>query len=469
MFSKKRISRFDPDERELSRYQTWLQRWFPERQIIVRSGERMRTLKLSGQNQLVMTIAVLIFSGWMLTSSGLVMNHNEILRAKNTEITDARSGYEQLLAQLNIYQRKIDDVVGDLEKNYSRTVALSDRQNELTERLTPQGTLMNAVRERKPSGRSARAPNLADATQIQVAIGQSELLRTRVIADRESLRRQLESLQGELVDLSRAHSGNMHIDEVGLEMRQVILERDLARSERDELQQRLAALEEQLSDMESTQLLLFHQFTDLADGKIDHIEAALDGTGLEVNDLLTDQRSEFGQGGPFMPIDIVPGEEGPLHASLQTLNGKVDQWTQLERLISVMPLAEPVERYWITSGFGIRIDPITKKYARHGGLDFGGPSGSPILSTGEGKVVYAGWRGRYGRLVEVDHGLGLRTRYGHLREILVEKGEPVGRGTPLGIMGSSGRSTGRHLHYEVRVNGKAVDPLKYIRAGKDVL
>ena len=93
---------------------------------------------------------------------------------------------------------------------------------------------------------------------------------------------------------------------------------------------------------------------------------------------------------------------------------------------------------------------------------------SPILSPGEGKVVYAGWDGSYGRLVEVDHGMGLVTRYGHLNRIMVKEGDHVSRGTVLGQLGCSGRCSGPHVHYEVLVNGKPVNPLKFLKAGSDV-
>jgi murein DD-endopeptidase MepM/ murein hydrolase activator NlpD len=118
-----------------------------------------------------------------------------------------------------------------------------------------------------------------------------------------------------------------------------------------------------------------------------------------------------------------------------------------------------------TSGFGVRSDPFLGRPAMHTGLDFRASTGDPVRVTANGKVVNAGWAGGYGRMVEVDHGNGLSTRYGHLSEINVKVGEYVKIGQVIGAVGSTGRSTGPHLHYETRIDGEAVDPQKFLRAG----
>ena len=126
------------------------------------------------------------------------------------------------------------------------------------------------------------------------------------------------------------------------------------------------------------------------------------------------------------------------------------------------PLVSPVEKYYIASGFGRRRDPINKRWASHKGLDLAGPPGQKVRSPAKGRVVYAGNYGHFGRFIEIDHGAGVRTRYGHLRRVLVKRGQRVDFRQDIGILGSSGRSTGPHLHYAVEVNGKARNPLDYI-------
>jgi murein DD-endopeptidase MepM/ murein hydrolase activator NlpD len=131
-----------------------------------------------------------------------------------------------------------------------------------------------------------------------------------------------------------------------------------------------------------------------------------------------------------------------------------------------VPYRKPViGQVEFTSGFGIRSDPFLGRPAMHTGLDFRGSSGDPVRATAYGKVINAGWQGGYGKMVEIDHGNTLTTRYGHLSEINVKVGDIVRIGQVIGAVGSTGRSTGPHLHYETRIDGDAVDPQKFLRAG----
>ena len=134
-----------------------------------------------------------------------------------------------------------------------------------------------------------------------------------------------------------------------------------------------------------------------------------------------------------------------------------------------LPFAKPTVESRRSSGFGVRFDPFTHRPALHSGLDFSGASMSPVLSTGPGTVSFTGVRSGYGNTIEVDHGRGLKTRYAHLRSIGVARGQRVAVGQRIGGMGSTGRSTGTHLHYEVWVNGRAQNPDRFLKAGAHVL
>lgn len=480
--TQKRLShRIDPAARNLRGLEKRLSRLFPERQIIMRTGERMRTLRLSTMRQTVVASIAGVLGIWLLTSSGLVLGHNESIREKNQEVSRAKQSYEQLLAQVSLYRQKVSDITSNLEQNYDRTIALVEEQAGLASLNTPEGLLSQAARQSKPEMGAGQAPApsdtaLPDPGELEVALGNTQLERDHYEQERVRLKDRLGRLETELLDLESPQSAaamaasQMDGQTGGVEYRRTVLERDLALAERQELATRVEELEAIVNEMESTQLLLFHKFAELADANISHIEGSLSGTDLDVGTLLDKRAKEspISQGGPFIPLDVVPGEEGPLQRSLISLNGKIDHWTRLRDLLGVMPLTKPMKKYWLSSGFGVRKDPFTGRYARHNGLDFGSRYGSPIYSPGEGKVVYAGWRGMYGRFVEIDHGMGIHTRYGHMSKISVEKGDVVGRGAELGRVGSSGRSTGPHLHYEVFVNGRPVDPLKFLKAGTDV-
>jgi hypothetical protein len=138
----------------------------------------------------------------------------------------------------------------------------------------------------------------------------------------------------------------------------------------------------------------------------------------------------------------------------------------LDALLRALPLIAPLARYRPTSGFGPRQDPFNGRPARHEGLDLAAPPGAPVRAAAPGIVLAAGWRGQYGRLVEIDHGFGIRTRYGHLSRISVAPGRRLAAGESLGIVGRSGRAKGRHLHYEVLLKGTPVDPASFLEAGR---
>jgi murein DD-endopeptidase MepM/ murein hydrolase activator NlpD len=136
--------------------------------------------------------------------------------------------------------------------------------------------------------------------------------------------------------------------------------------------------------------------------------------------------------------------------------------------LNIIPLITPTEVGAVSSGYGARVDPFNEQLAFHSGVDFSGPLGSDVRATAPGIVVFAGPRGAYGNTVEVDHGYGVRTRYGHLSKILVQIGARLDKGATVGRLGSTGRSTGPHVHYEVWYDDAVTDPSKFIKAGQYV-
>ncbi|MCG8546945.1 MAG: M23 family metallopeptidase, partial [Alphaproteobacteria bacterium] len=175
----------------------------------------------------------------------------------------------------------------------------------------------------------------------------------------------------------------------------------------------------------------------------------------------------LGQGGPLFEIAGNDGTEG-LPGSVSDIDSQLIRWAALQSLLKRVPLISPVDFYHLASRFGLRRDPFTKKRAMHYGVDLAGWRGAPVYNTAPGKVVFAGRKGRYGKVVEIDHGYGLRTRYGHLRSVLVKRGQVLGHRHKIGLLGSTGRSTGPHVHYEVRFDGKPLNPDKFIKAGRYV-
>jgi murein DD-endopeptidase MepM/ murein hydrolase activator NlpD len=145
-----------------------------------------------------------------------------------------------------------------------------------------------------------------------------------------------------------------------------------------------------------------------------------------------------------------------------------DTWKQLDqtaRAPAAIPSTMPVAGTNFTSGFGVRADPFQRRAAMHAGIDLAGPYGTEIRATADGVVGRSKWVNGYGNLVELEHGSGIQTRYGHLSRSLVSPGQHVKRGDVIALMGSTGRSTGNHLHYEVRLDGKAVNPVAFMQSG----
>ncbi len=178
-----------------------------------------------------------------------------------------------------------------------------------------------------------------------------------------------------------------------------------------------------------------------------------------------------GMGGPFIPASAVAGSgesagADPRFAELFVNWQRVEQ---MEDAMAAIPAFVPTRNYTLTSGFGFRYDPFHGRGAQHAGIDFAGAHGAPIFAAAAGRVIRAGRQGAYGIAVDVDHGKGITTRYAHLSSLTVSEGDKVGMGQQLGGMGSTGRSTGTHLHYEVRIDGRAVNPRPFLDSSSFIL
>ena len=170
-------------------------------------------------------------------------------------------------------------------------------------------------------------------------------------------------------------------------------------------------------------------------------------------------RAQGGVGGPLEEVDNADPRFRELFASWRQLE-------QLEQGVAAIPSARPIRtEIAFTSGFGVRSDPFRGRAAMHGGIDLAGPMGTPIYATADGIVQRSEWNsGGYGNLVEINHGQGIQTRYGHMSRLIARPGQRVRRGDLIGLMGSTGRSTGSHLHYEVRIDGRAVNPIPFMQS-----
>jgi murein DD-endopeptidase MepM/ murein hydrolase activator NlpD len=213
---------------------------------------------------------------------------------------------------------------------------------------------------------------------------------------------------------------------------------------------------------EGRQLALARQAAAAADARYQSTRTLIVRLGLDSRRFAP--QSRIAMGGPLEEARGGPAGAAAMADLLQSWN----RLSQLGAATLSLPSRLPVATFTMTSGFGVRYDPFNGRAAMHAGVDFAGAHGEPVVAAAEGVVVRAGWAGGYGNVVDIDHGRGMSTRYGHLSRVQVRVGDRVVAGDQIGKMGSTGRSTGTHLHFEIRVDGQAVDPMPYLRAAPQI-
>jgi murein DD-endopeptidase MepM/ murein hydrolase activator NlpD len=287
----------------------------------------------------------------------------------------------------------------------------------------------------------------------------------RASADRrsvDSFARELEQRQDALDALMGSHFGG-GVDQsrvVGKEAPETGKPKTIGSAQPSAAQPRTAA--ERLAMLRERQDMFARDLASAAKARLAQVEAAIRGVGLSPAQL-----TRGGQGGPFIPA----AENAMLSndARLRSLSRLLDRLSTLEAALSVLPSGRPTMTPMQTSSYGYRRDPFNGLMAFHAGIDFPGAYRQPILAASDGKIIFAGPKAGYGNCIEVDHGHAIVTRYAHLSGFDARVGQTVRRGQQIGRMGSTGRSTGTHLHFEVRVNGAAINPRPFLEARNDVL
>jgi len=324
----------------------------------------------------------------------------------------------------------------------SNVVALTGERRNLEERRDELMASLAAVRSENQDLSDDRL-----SLQEQVAALDSELILTRskqdeIKADMQAAAQSLQTVTGDSSEVA-----------------------ETPRALRDQIDGLLA----ELSNQQAIEDAVLERATERAAGNIQEIEKIVAMSGLNIDKLLSRvETNGIGQGGPFIAASAELTGEEELGETMLSLDNNMTRWEGLKEVLRALPLSLPIDYYRLTSTFGSRVDPVNKKRAQHHGLDMAGAMNTSIYAPAPGTVVYSGPKGRYGNVVEIDHGYGIITRYAHLNKTLVEVGDIVGHRQRIALLGNSGRSTGPHLHYEVRFDGRPMDPLKFIKAGRYV-
>lgn len=287
-----------------------------------------------------------------------------------------------------------------------------------------------------------------------------------------SLTQKVDGLQGQLT-VAQARNADLsrQVAQTQLALTTVINQRNALQLGRADLARTVDDLRAKVASVQEAQANFVASVTERTRNSLEEMEKTVSMTGLSVDQLLlAASQDEVGRGGPFLPAPVTGADETEqkLLANVATLDDEVARWEKLQVVLRSVPLAAPVDHYYVSSGFGSRVDPFNGERARHEGLDLVGALRSDVLATAPGTVVHAGWKGGYGRVVEIDHGMGIVTLYAHLDSVSVKKGDVVGYRQLVGKLGSTGRSSGPHVHYEVRYNEKPLDPMGFLKAGRYV-
>ena len=221
-----------------------------------------------------------------------------------------------------------------------------------------------------------------------------------------------------------------------------------------------------LARLEARQLAWVERMTRIADRRATHAAEAIRKLGLNPGEMLSRLDDKSAQGGPLFSLSS--GSDGGLDQRFERLGLSLARMSVLERGLAGIPQVLPAAADYISSGFGYRADPFSGGGAFHAGLDFKGPTGAPIYAAAKGVVSFAGVKQGYGNCIEIDHGNGLMTRYAHMSRFIAQLGQPVAAGVQIGAIGSTGRSTGPHLHFEVRINDRAVNPRPFLESAPHV-
>ena len=428
--------------------------------------ERSRKIALPAGVFYALTALLPIFGAIYLGATGYLFFRDDMIAALMARQARQQYAYEDRLAGLRLQIDRItgrqmleqDTFDGKLREMISRQARIETRAaviaslDEVVTGSTDAGPMAGstAAKTSKPSA-TVRGRALPNGVEASAPTEPSEPAPMRPRPEDTGLR-------------PSADASGTDVARPGLSTQALALA-DIA-SDEVPAQLRVGTLNHAIEKIERRQIAALRKLEAPAMALASKLRAAISATGLtpERLKIATPTIAASAVGGPFVPVRVdARGSE--FEAQLSRTQAAVLSLDAIRRVMPTLPLRKPLAgTLETTSTFGYRLDPFLGRPALHSGLDFRGEYGSPVRATAGGTVVSAGWSGGYGNMVEIEHGNGVSTRYGHLSAILVAEGQLVQPGATVGKLGSTGRSTGNHLHYEVRIDDDAVDPTRFIRA-----
>ena len=474
----------------VERVWAWLHETFPERQIYIRSDGRVQFFTFGPSLQATIAGLSLIFLGWVAFATVNVVFKDRIIAAKDHRYQEMQSAYENRVADLQTSYDELNGALVSAEDRFKETAdALQTKQNTIMKFINRKTTvdqtltaLANGttapqaapqaqqsggggiVLGNAPTGSDFTDSDSPDAPQITIApspMQQQQPQRGAGKSTRASfldLGNAVGTLRGFLFGTGQTTTPSIAPAVLMRHpaLRAIALEADRVKGIGVSETELLNGTEQRLSE------------------RVGSLQDIIRRTGIDPREYARKFGEYQGVGGPDIPLQSVQIEgiaDDSFKNAYLSASAVLEQMNGLLSALRHVPLTTPVHgiEFSRTSGFGPRIDPFTGHHSFHPGVDFAGPYGANVASTAAGTVVWAGPRGGYGNLVEIDHGYGIHTRYGHLASILVRVGARVPQGASIGKLGSTGRSTGPHVHYEVSYENVTRNPSNFIEAGRHVL
>jgi murein DD-endopeptidase MepM/ murein hydrolase activator NlpD len=390
---------------------------------------------------------VFVLAAWLTVTSVSFLSSQSLLSESSTRIRTLQQANADLAFDVQLRAAEHLERIGALESQAERqeaTIAeLASAKAALRGELEAREGELARVSEQRDQARGLLA-------EMRRAKAEAEQLLAVATAERALLRRQLRAAQEKVVEIGD--------------------QRDAGRRLEGGLRWRLAGLEERVARLlrhrESAQLWL----KDWVVGSVAALEEVFDQAGINVDQLIAraGNAPAAGQGGP---LEVARDEIGSAAGApaADPMRGDIQRLAQLQRIARTLPLAAPLDQFHVTSPFGKRRDPFTGTWAYHSGLDLGAPRDAKVLAPAPGRVISAGRSGPYGNMVEIDHGMGIVTRYAHLKSIDVAVGDEIQFREVIGVPGNTGRSTSRHLHYEIQIDQRPSDPTRFLDAGRQMV
>ena len=394
----------------ISDMRSHIMRHFPERQIYLRSGGEVKYYVLSTRLQVLVSSILALMALWCLyTMINLLVGHNP-LRTSGQAMKHQRANYERMVADLKAKEENTRLMLAEQQANFETMASQLEQKHQTLSQIMgsqPSAVALSGAKSMEyAENRVLMSPAPRDATP---RVSRNDVIQTASLT-------------------------------TGLNF------------------------DNSLNAMGATQDAFLIKAEHATQEKIERNRALIQSTDMDIETILS--AAPGGKGGPYLPTgDISPNKDGFI-SRVEAIQARAVEADTLENAIGSLPLGHPVgvETYR-TSGFGLRQDPFTKRPTMHHGLDFGGQRSTSIVATAAGIVTRVGRNGAYGTMIEIDHGHGFKTRYAHLHKTFVKRGQTVDKGEKIGGMGSTGRSTATHLHYEVHFQGRAYDPSKFLKAG----